>query len=67
MKITLCSIPYAAACAITDKYWHPHNLALFFVQIVVILPIYALCVLAVFRSEVRILFTRWQASRLVRA
>ncbi len=67
MKITLCSIPYAAACAITDKYWHPHNLALFFVQIIVILPVYALCVLAVFRSEVRILFTRWQASRLVRA
>jgi hypothetical protein len=35
--------------------------------VIVTLPIYAVCVAAVFRSEVRNLFQKWQASRLVRA
>jgi O-antigen/teichoic acid export membrane protein len=65
-KITLCSIPYAIACAITDRYWHAGNLVSFFAQIVVILPVYAICVLVVFRSEVQNLFAKWQASRAVR-
>ena len=66
-KMTLCSIPYAIACAIADRYWHPANLVEFFAQIAATLPIYAVCVLAVFRSEARVLFTKWQASRLVKA
>lgn len=66
-KITLCSIPYAVVCAVTDKYWHAGNLAVFFAQIIVTLPVYAICVMVVFRSEVRYLFLRWQASRLARA
>ena len=66
-KVTLCSVPYAIACAITDRYWHAPNLAEFFLQIAAILPIYALCVIAVFRSEARALFLKWQASRLVQA
>ena len=67
MKITLCAVPYAIVCAVTDRYWHASNLLEFFAQITVILPVYAICVLAVFRSEVRNLFLKWQASRLVRA
>jgi O-antigen/teichoic acid export membrane protein len=67
MKITLCSIPYAIVCAIADRYWHASNVAVFFAQIIVTLPIYAVCVIAVFRSEVRSLFLKWQASRLVSA
>jgi O-antigen/teichoic acid export membrane protein len=66
IKITLCAVPYAVVCAITDKYWHAGNLISFFAQIIVILPVYAICVLAVFRSEVRLLFSKWQASRAVR-
>lgn len=66
-KITLCSIPYAIACAITDRYWHPAHLAVFFLQIIAVLPVYALCVIAVFRGEARALFLKWQASRLVQA
>jgi O-antigen/teichoic acid export membrane protein len=66
-KITLCSIPYAVVCAVTDKYWHASNIVAFFAQIIVTLPVYAICVLAVFRSEVRSLFLKWQASRLARA
>ncbi|HZY71718.1 MAG TPA: oligosaccharide flippase family protein [Edaphobacter sp.] len=66
IKITLCAVPYAVVCAITDRYWHAGNLISFFAQIIVILPVYAICVLAVFRSEVRLLFSKWQASRAVR-
>jgi O-antigen/teichoic acid export membrane protein len=66
-KITLCSIPFAIICVITDRYWHASNIAIFFGQVIVTLPIYAVCVAAVFRSEVRNLFQKWQASRLVRA
>ena len=67
MKITLCSIPYALVCAVTDRYWHASNLAVFFAQIIAILPVYVMCVLAVFRSEAKSLFLKWQTSRLVRA
>ena len=67
MKITLCAVPYAIVCAVTDRYWHASNLIEFFAQITAILPVYGLCVLAVFRSEMRNLFLKWQASRLVRA
>jgi hypothetical protein len=66
-KITLCAFPYAAVCAITDRYWHAGNLVIFFAQIAAVLPVYAICVLAVFRSDARRLFIKWQESRLVRA
>jgi O-antigen/teichoic acid export membrane protein len=66
-KITLCSAPYAVACAIADRYWHAGNMLVFFAQIIVTLPVYATCVALVFRTEVRSLFGQWQASRLVRA
>ena len=65
-KITMCSIPYGVVCAITDRYWHPTNLFAFFSQIVVTLPIYAVCVLLIFRSEVGVIFRSWQASRVSR-
>jgi O-antigen/teichoic acid export membrane protein len=67
VKITLCAIPYGIVCAIADKYWHASNLIAFFSQIIVTLPVYAVCVLAVFRREVRSLFMKWQASRPVAA
>lgn len=66
-KMTLCAIPYAIVCAVTDRYWHAGNLAEFFLQIAAVLPVYVLSVIAVFRGEARALFLRWQASRLVRA
>jgi O-antigen/teichoic acid export membrane protein len=66
-KITLSSVPYAIVCAVTDRYWHASNLAVFFVQIAVTLPVYAICVLAVFHGEAKSLLLKWQTSRLVRA
>ncbi len=66
-KITLCAVPYAIVCAVTDRYWHAGNLIAFFMQITVTLPVYAICVLVVFRDDARRLFIKWQSSRLVRA
>jgi len=66
-KITLCSVPYAVVCAVTDRYWHAGNLVAFIAQITVTLPVYAVCVLLVFRSEVGSLFQKWEARRAVQA
>lgn len=52
-KVTLCSIPFAMVSAAADHYWHPTNLATFFGQILVTLPVYAVCVLAVFRRDIQ--------------
>jgi O-antigen/teichoic acid export membrane protein len=65
-KVSLCSLPFAVVCYLADRCWHPTNLAAFFAQILVTLPVYAICVLIRFRSEARSLFLKWQASRLVR-
>ncbi len=62
-KITLCVLPFAALCALTDHVWPAEHLVPFFLQILVILPVYGLCVLAVFWKESRSLFAKWQASR----
>ena len=66
-KITLCSLPFAAVCALADKHWQANSLAVFFLQIVVTLPVYALCVMIMFRGEVRDLFLRLNASKLIGA
>jgi O-antigen/teichoic acid export membrane protein len=66
-KITVCSIPFAIACAAGDKFWHPDSLVTFFAQVLVTLPVYAISVLAVFRAEAVSLFRRWQDSRLIRS
>lgn len=62
-KITLCVLPFAVACFLTDRYWHPEHLAVFFVQIAGLLPIYGICLVIVFRQESRSLFDKWQARR----
>jgi O-antigen/teichoic acid export membrane protein len=63
-KITLCSLPYALACALVDRHWHASNLAVFFSQTILTLPVYIICVSAVFHREARGLLTRWQSSQL---
>ncbi len=67
MKITLCSLPFAAVCAAADTYWHAPNLVVFFAQVIITLPVYAACTLIVFRGDVRNLYLKWQNSRPVRA
>ncbi|HEU5340730.1 oligosaccharide flippase family protein [Edaphobacter sp.] len=62
-KVSLCAIPFGVICAMADRYWHPHNLVIFFAQVLATLPLYGLCVLVVFRKEAMGLFRRWQLSR----
>jgi O-antigen/teichoic acid export membrane protein len=64
-KISLCSLPFGLISYLADRYWHATNLVVFFAQILVTLPAYAVCMLILFRSEARSLFLKWQASRLV--
>jgi peptidoglycan biosynthesis protein MviN/MurJ (putative lipid II flippase) len=59
-KITLCSLPFGLACAVTDRYLHPHSMVLFFGQVLAILPIYAICALWIFKDEVRQMWYSWR-------
>jgi O-antigen/teichoic acid export membrane protein len=63
VKVMLCSIPFGVASALADRYLHPRNLVVYFSQVLATLPVYAVCVLVVFRSETRSLLVKWRASR----
>jgi hypothetical protein len=67
IKICLYSIPFAIASALVEKHWFAKSLPIYFLQILTILPIYAICVGLFFRDETLNLLRRWQASRLDRA
>ncbi len=62
-KISLCAVPFGLACALTDRYFHPRSMAMFFGQIVAILPIYAACALWLFKDEVHSLWINWRRNR----
>jgi O-antigen/teichoic acid export membrane protein len=62
-KISLCSIPFGIACAATDKYFHPHSMILFFAQILMILPVYGICALWIFKDEISSLWLNWKSTR----
>lgn len=64
-KVTLASLPFALVCALADHFWRAPNLVAFFAQILVTLPVYLLCIAALFRKEAHTLFAKWQASRLI--
>jgi O-antigen/teichoic acid export membrane protein len=63
-KITLCSIPFALASLFADNRWHASSLLVFFIQIALTLPIFALSLLLVFNEETIGLFRRWRLSRV---
>ncbi len=62
-KVTICVLPFSAACAVTERMWQASHLVTFFLQIVAVLPVYALCVAAVFRRQCLNLLQNWRASR----
>jgi hypothetical protein len=62
-KITLCSIPFGIVCAAADRYWHPTSMVVFFGQILVTLPVYAICAVWIFKDEVRKMWDAWRRSR----
>lgn len=62
-KVTLCAIPFAITCALADRYWHPHSMLVFFMQILITLPVYVAPSLLIFKDELRMFWTRWKNSR----
>jgi O-antigen/teichoic acid export membrane protein len=66
-KISVCAIPFGLVCYMAERYWHPSNLPIFFLQIIVTLPVYGICVAFMFRREVTKLFWRWRHSKVVAA
>ncbi len=62
-RITLCVVPFGALCALTDRYWPAAHILPFLAQVAVLLPVYALCVIAMFWNEFREGLSKWQASR----
>ena len=63
VKVMVCSIPFGIVAALGDRYWHPHNLVVYFSQVLATLPVYAICLLVGFRSEARTILLKWRASR----
>jgi uncharacterized protein (TIGR04206 family) len=47
------ALPFAAASFLLERYWIPTSIASFFLQTVLILPVFAVCVFGVFREQVR--------------
>ena len=66
-KIAVCSIPFAIASAAADMFWHPHSLVMFFAEVLLTLPVYAVSVLVVFRAEASRLFRMWQGTPQMRS
>ena len=64
-KITLCSIPFGVVCAAADRYWHPTSMVVFFGQILVTLPVYAICAVWIFKDEVRKMWNVWRRTESV--
>jgi O-antigen/teichoic acid export membrane protein len=48
----LCVVPFAVVCFLSEKVWPADHLWFFFLQIVVVLPVFMLTVVLMFRTEV---------------
>jgi O-antigen/teichoic acid export membrane protein len=62
-KVTLCSVPFGIVCVVADRYWHPMSMVVFFGQILMTLPVYAICAVWIFKDEVRKMWDAWRQSR----
>jgi peptidoglycan biosynthesis protein MviN/MurJ (putative lipid II flippase) len=56
----LAAVPFAAACWYEEHYWQANNLLIFFVQTLVILPVFILAAVSLFWKEA----TPYRFSRL---
>ncbi len=64
-KITLCSIPFAVVCYFADRHWHPTSMVVFFGQILITLPVYAVCSVWIFKDELRQMWYGWRRTETV--
>jgi O-antigen/teichoic acid export membrane protein len=61
----LAAIPFALACAIAERFWRAPNLAVFFLQIAVLLPLFPAMLALIFRNEVVAQAREWMERRSV--
>jgi O-antigen/teichoic acid export membrane protein len=53
IRPALAAVPYAAACYVTERYWPAADLAEFFLQVAVTLPVFLLGAAACFWNDYR--------------
>ena len=59
----LAAVPFALACAIAERFWRAPNLAVFFLQIAVVLPLFPAMLALIFRTEVVTQAREWMERR----
>ena len=62
-RTALAVVPFGLACALAERYWPVHNLAIFFLQIAALLPLLPLTLALVFRSEAMAQVREWKKLR----
>ena len=67
-RTVLAAVPYGVACYFVERYWPVRNLAFFFLQIAILLPLFPLVLALVYRTELagilRKRFPRWSRFKL---
>ncbi len=63
IRTGIAAIPFALACAATERFWHPRNLFEFFLQVGVLLPLVPLSLWLIFREEVGVQVREWKKRR----
>lgn len=66
-KITLTTAPYALACYVADMRLHPANLAVFFLQVIALLPVFIVSVALAFQKEIRGMIAERRSARMAAA
>ena len=56
-------MPFALACATSERFWPVHNLIMFFLQIAALLPLLPLTFAIIFRDEVAAKWREWVRRR----
>jgi hypothetical protein len=51
IRTSLAAVPFAVACYLSDRYWTASNLFTFFLQILVLLPLFAGALAVIFWRE----------------
>lgn len=57
-RTVLAVVPYAVACYLVEHYWPVQNLAVFFLQIALMLPLFPLTLALVYRDELGVILTK---------
>jgi O-antigen/teichoic acid export membrane protein len=62
-RTALAMVPFGVACPLVERFWPAHNLAIFFLQITVLLPLVPLSLALIFREEFTVQVREWQKQR----